>query len=77
MTEDLTDFLREREIKVEYLHSDIDAIERVELLRNLQTGSFRRACGSQPSEGRVGFAEVALVVVLDADKEGFLRAKPV
>ena len=55
MTEDLTDFLREREIKVEYLHSDIDAIERVELLRNLRTGAFD-ACWGQPSEGRIGFA---------------------
>ena len=58
MTEDPTDFLREREIKVEYLHSDIDAIERVELLRNLRT-KHSTACWGQPSEGRIDLPEVA------------------
>ena len=75
MTEDLTDFLREREIKVEYLHSDIDAIERVELLRNLRTGAFDVLVGVNLLREGLDLPEVALVVVLDADKEGFLRSE--
>ena len=75
MTEDLTDFLREREIKVEYLHSDIDAIERVELLRNLRAGSFDVLVGVNLLREGLDLPEVALVVVLDADKEGFLRSE--
>ena len=71
MTEDLTDFLREREIKVEYLHSDIDAIERVELLRNLRAGAFDVLVGVNLLREGLDLPEVALVVVLDADKEGF------
>ena len=75
MTEDLTDFLREREIKVEYLHSDIDAIERVELLRNLRAGAFDVLVGVNLLREGLDLPEVALVVVLDADKEGFLRSE--
>lgn len=75
MTEDLTDFLRERGIKVEYLHSDIDAIERVELLRSLRAGSFDVLVGVNLLREGLDLPEVALVVVLDADKEGFLRSE--
>ena len=74
MTEDLTDFLREREIKVEYLHSDIDAIERVELLRNLRAGAFDVLVGVNLLREGLDLPEVA-VVVLGADKEGFCGAK--
>mgnify|MGYP001307637414 FL=1 len=75
MSEDLTDFLREREIKVEYLHSDIDAIERVEILRNLRAGDFDVLVGVNLLREGLDLPEVALVVVLDADKEGFLRSE--
>ena len=75
MSEDLTDFLRERDIKVEYLHSDIDAIERVEILRNLRAGDFDVLVGVNLLREGLDLPEVALVVVLDADKEGFLRSE--
>ena len=75
MTEDLADFLRERDVRVEYLHSDIDAIERVELLRNLRAGSFDALVGVNLLREGLDLPEVALVAVLDADKEGFLRSE--
>ena len=75
MTEDLADFLREHGVKVEYLHSDIDAIERVELLRNLRAGDFDALVGVNLLREGLDLPEVALVVVLDADKEGFLRSE--
>ena len=75
MTEDLADFLRERDVRVEYLHSDIDAIERVELLRNLRAGSFDVLVGVNLLREGLDLPEVALVAVLDADKEGFLRSE--
>jgi excinuclease ABC subunit B len=75
MSEDLTEFLRERNIRVEYLHSDIDAIERVEILRNLRAGSFDVLVGVNLLREGLDLPEVSLVAVLDADKEGFLRSE--
>jgi len=74
MSEDLTSFLRERNLRVEYLHSDIDAIERVEILRNLRAGEFDVLVGVNLLREGLDLPEVALVAVLDADKEGFLRS---
>ncbi len=73
MSEDLTTFLREAKIRVEYLHSDIDAIERVEILRHLRAGKFDVLIGVNLLREGLDLPEVALVAILDADKEGFLR----
>ena len=75
LSEDLTSFLRESKIKVEYLHSDIDAIERVEILRNLRLGNFDVLIGINLLREGLDLPEVALVAILDADKEGFLRSE--
>ena len=75
MSEDLTDFLKERNIRVEYLHSDIDAIERVEILRHLREGAFDVLVGVNLLREGLDLPEVALVAILDADKEGFLRSE--
>lgn len=75
MSEDLTDFLREADIRVEYLHSDIDAIERVEILRKLRQGAFDVLVGVNLLREGLDLPEVALVGILDADKEGFLRSQ--
>jgi len=74
MSEDLTDYLRERKLKVEYLHSDIDALERVEILRKLRLGDFSVLVGVNLLREGLDLPEVALVAILDADKEGFLRS---
>ena len=74
MSEDLSLYLRERKIRVEYLHSDIDAIERVEILRNLRAGEFDVLVGVNLLREGLDLPEVALVAILDADKEGFLRS---
>lgn len=74
MSEDLAQFLSERDLKVEYLHSDIDAIERVEILRNLRAGEFDILIGVNLLREGLDLPEVALVAILDADKEGFLRS---
>jgi len=74
LSEDLTAFLRDAGIRVEYLHSDIDAIERVEILRNLRLGNFDALIGINLLREGLDLPEVALVAVLDADKEGFLRS---
>ncbi|MBT4222889.1 MAG: excinuclease ABC subunit UvrB [Opitutae bacterium] len=74
MSEDLASFLREADIRVEYLHSDIDAIERVEILRNLRRGKFDVLVGVNLLREGLDLPEVALVAILDADKEGFLRS---
>lgn len=74
MSEDLASFLHERKIRVEYLHSDIDAIERVEILRKLRRGSFDVLIGVNLLREGLDLPEVALVAILDADKEGFLRS---
>ena len=75
MSEDLTEYLRERDIRVEYLHSDVDAIERVEILRNLRAGECDVLVGVNLLREGLDLPEVALVAVLDADKEGFLRSE--
>ncbi len=75
MSEDLSDYLRERKIRVEYLHSDIDAIERIEILRNLRRGDFDVLVGINLLREGLDLPEVALVAILDADKEGFLRSR--
>ena len=75
MAEDIADFLREQGIKVEYLHSDIDAIERVEILRRLRAGTCDVLVGVNLLREGLDLPEVALVGILDADKEGFLRSE--
>ena len=75
MSEDLTEYLRERDIKVEYLHSDVDAIERVEILRNLRAGEYDVIVGVNLLREGLDLPEVELVALLDADKEGFLRSE--
>ncbi|MBI3884441.1 MAG: excinuclease ABC subunit UvrB [Opitutae bacterium] len=75
LSEDLTTFMRESKIRVEYLHSDIDALERVEILRNLRQGNFDVLVGINLLREGLDLPEVALVAILDADKEGFLRSE--
>ena len=75
LSEDLTSYMREAKIRVEYLHSDIDAIERVEILRNLRLGNFDVLVGINLLREGLDLPEVALVAILDADKEGFLRSE--
>jgi len=75
LSEDLTSYLREAKLRVEYLHSDIDAIERVEILRNLRLGNFDVLVGINLLREGLDLPEVALVAILDADKEGFLRSE--
>jgi excinuclease ABC subunit B len=72
--EDLTDYLRETGVRVEYMHSDIDALERVAILGRLRKGEFDVLVGINLLREGLDFPEVALVVILDADKEGFLRS---
>jgi len=75
LSEDITNYLREAKLRVEYLHSDIDAIERVEILRNLRLGHFDVLVGINLLREGLDLPEVALVAILDADKEGFLRSE--
>jgi excinuclease ABC subunit B len=75
MSEDLANFMRDSGLKVEYLHSDIDAIERVEILRRLRAGHFDVLVGVNLLREGLDLPEVALVGILDADKEGFLRSE--
>ena len=74
MSEEITDFLRESGVRIEYLHSDIDAIERVEILRRLRAGEFDALVGVNLLREGLDVPEVSLVCILDADKEGFLRS---
>ncbi len=74
MAEDLSQFLRELDFKVRYLHSDIDTLERVELIRQLRLGTFDILVGINLLREGLDIPEVALVAILDADKEGFLRS---
>ncbi|WP_018143568.1 excinuclease ABC subunit UvrB [Alloscardovia criceti] len=74
MAEDLTDYLLERSIKVEYLHSDVDTLRRVELLRELREGKIDVIVGINLLREGLDLPEVSLVAILDADKEGFLRS---
>jgi len=73
--EELTDYLRDIGIRVQYLHSDIDAIERVEILRSLRNGEFDVLVGINLLREGLDLPEVSLVAILDADKEGFLRSE--
>ena len=75
MAESLTDYLKELEIRVRYLHSDIQTIERMELLRDLRLGEYDVLVGINLLREGLDLPEVALVAVLDADKEGFLRSE--
>tara|TARA_R110001606_G_scaffold361754_5_gene515067 strand:- start:69022 stop:71037 length:2016 start_codon:yes stop_codon:yes gene_type:complete len=75
MSEDLTDYLREHGVKVRYLHSDIDTVERVEILRDLRLGEFDVLIGINLLREGLDIPEVSLVAILDADKEGFLRSE--
>ena len=75
MAEDLTDYLIENGIKVRYLHSEIDTVERVEIIRDLRLGKFDVVVGINLLREGLDIPEVSLVAVLDADKEGFLRSE--
>ncbi len=75
MAEDLTDFLMEHDIRVRYLHSDIDTVERVEIIRDLRRGEFDVLVGINLLREGLDMPEVSLVSILDADKEGFLRSE--
>lgn len=75
MAEDLTDYLDEHGIKVRYLHSDIDTVERMEIIRDLRLGEFDCLVGINLLREGLDMPEVSLVAILDADKEGFLRAE--
>lgn len=74
MAEDLTDFLSEEGVRVRYLHSDIDTVERVEIIRDLRQGAFDVLVGINLLREGLDIPEVSLVAILDADKEGFLRS---
>ena len=74
MAEELTEFLREHNVRVRYLHSDIDTVERVEIIRDLRAGVFDVLVGINLLREGLDIPEVSLVAILDADKEGFLRS---
>ena len=75
MSEDLTEYLSEHDIRVRYLHSDIDTVERVEIIRDLRIGEFDVLVGINLLREGLDMPEVSLVAILDADKEGFLRSE--
>lgn len=75
LSEDLTEYLNEHEIKVRYLHSDIDTVERMEIIRDLRLGKFDVLVGINLLREGLDLPEVSLVAILDADKEGFLRSE--
>ena len=75
MAEDLTEYLAEHEVRVRYLHSDIDTVERVEIIRDLRLGKFDVLVGINLLREGLDMPEVSLVAILDADKEGFLRSE--
>jgi excinuclease ABC subunit B len=75
MAEDLTEYLSEQGIAVRYLHSDIDTVERVEIIRDLRLGQFDVLVGINLLREGLDLPEVSLVAILDADKEGFLRSE--
>ena len=75
MAEDLTDYLADHNVRVRYLHSDIDTVERVEIIRDLRTGAFDVLVGINLLREGLDMPEVSLVAILDADKEGFLRSE--
>ena len=75
MAEDLTDYMNDLGLKVQYMHSDIDTLERIEIIQNLRKGSFDILIGINLSREGLDIPECALVGILDADKEGFLRSE--
>ncbi len=75
MAEDLTDYLAEHDVRVRYLHSDVDTVERVEIIRDLRLGHFDVLVGINLLREGLDMPEVSLVAILDADKEGFLRSE--
>ncbi|MDC1436097.1 helicase-related protein, partial [Gammaproteobacteria bacterium] len=75
MAEDLTDYLADNGVRVRYLHSDIDTVERVEIIRDLRLGEFDVLVGINLLREGLDIPEVSLVTILDADKEGFLRSE--
>ncbi len=75
MAESLTDYLKENGLKVRYMHSDIDALERIEIINGLRSGEFDVLCGINLLREGLDLPEVKLVAILDADKEGFLRSE--
>ena len=75
MSEDLTDYLAEHDVRVRYLHSDVETVERVEIIRDLRLGKFDVLVGINLLREGLDMPEVALVAILDADKEGFLRSE--
>lgn len=75
LAEDLTEYLSEHDVKVRYLHSDIDTVERVEIIRDLRLGKFDVLVGINLLREGLDMPEVSLVTILDADKEGFLRSE--
>jgi excinuclease ABC subunit B len=75
MAESLTDFLKEHGLKVRYMHSDIDTLERVDIINGLRSGEFDVLCGINLLREGLDLPEVKLVAILDADKEGFLRSE--
>jgi len=75
MAENLTDYLKENGVKVRYMHSDIDTLERIEIVNGLRSGEFDVLCGINLLREGLDLPEVRLVAILDADKEGFLRSE--
>ncbi len=75
MSEELTDYLKEHSVKVKYMHSDIDTLERVDIVNGLRKGDFDVLCGINLLREGLDLPEVKLVAILDADKEGFLRSE--
>ncbi len=75
MSEDLTEYLNEHDVRVRYLHSDIDTVERVEIIRDLRLGEFDVLVGINLLREGLDMPEVSLIAILDADKEGFLRSE--
>ena len=75
MAESLTDYLKENHIKVRYMHSDVDTLERIDIINGLRAGEFDVLCGINLLREGLDLPEVRLVAILDADKEGFLRSE--
>src|SRR5579859_5737192 len=74
MAEDLTEYFRELAVRVRYLHSDVDTLERIDILRDLRKGEFDVLVGINLLREGLDLPEVSLVAILDADKEGYLRS---
>ena len=75
MAENLTDYLSDNGVRVRYLHSDIDTVERIEIIRDLRLGEFDVLVGINLLREGLDMPEVSLVAIFDADKEGYLRSK--